>query len=246
MGQKVNPIGLRIGVNHDWSSHWYANKKDYATNLKQDHMIRGYLTPRIQDSMLSHIDIDRVKGAVTITIFCGRPGAVMGQEGANLKALKAGLLKYVGLSDVKIGLVDVKIPDLDAKIVARNMANQLEARATSRKVQKNALSAMMRAGALGCKTMVKGRINGAEIARSEQYREGVLSLHTLSQNVDYAHAEAKTTYGRIGCKVWIALPDKEKLESLSKTSERNSRSARRPMRSGEKRERSAAPTKKGE
>ncbi len=246
MGQKVNPIGLRIGINHDWSSHWYANKKEFAKYLEQDHKIRSYFASRIEESMLSHIDIERVNGAVTVTIFCGRPGVVMGQEGANLKALKAGLLKEVGLSDIKIALVDIKIPDLDAKIVARNMDNQLEARSSSRIVQKRAIQAMMRAGALGCKTMIKGRVNGAEIARSEQYREGVLSLHTLSQNIDYAHVEARTTYGRLGCKVWIALPDKEKLESLSKSQERGAHGARRPQKSGERRQKSAPASKKGE
>lgn len=247
MGQKVNPIGLRIGITRDWSSHWYANKKEFPVYVEQDNKIRKYLSSRIQDSMLSRIDIERVKGAVTVTILCGRPGAIMGQEGANLKALKAGLLKEIGLKDIKISIVDVKIPDLDANIVARNMANQLEARSSSRVVQKRAIQSIMRAGALGCKTMVKGRVNGAEIARSEQYNEGVLSLHTLTQNIDYAHAEAKTTYGRLGVKVWIALPDKEKLETLSRNQERSRHNDRRPAKSnGPKREKSAPAAKKGE
>lgn len=217
MGQKVNPIGLRIGINRDWSSHWYAAKKDFPAYLAQDNLIRKYLTPKVKDSFLSRIDIDRVKDQVTVTIVCSRPGVVLGQEGANLKVLKEGLLKATKLSDVKISVVAVELPDLDANVVAQNLASQLEARASSRMAQKRAVQTIMRAGAKGCKTMISGRVNGAEIARSEQYREGVLSLHTLSQNIDYALCEAHTTYGRLGCKVWISLPSKEELEALARS-----------------------------
>lgn len=136
MGQKVNPIGLRIGINRDWSSHWYAAKKDFPAYLAQDNLIRKYLTPKVKDSLLSRIDIDRVKDQVTVTIVCSRPGVVLGQEGANLKVLKEGLLKATKLSDVKISVVAVELPDLDANVVAQNLASQLEARASSRMAQK--------------------------------------------------------------------------------------------------------------
>lgn len=249
MGQKVNPIGLRIGINRDWSSRWYADDKSFAKNLDQDIKIRRFIEPRVQGSQLSRIDIDRVKGCVTVTIFCGRPGAIMGQDGADLKALKAALLKHIGLEDIKISIVEIRHPDLDAHIMAQNMATQLEARSSSRIVQKRAIQTMMKSGAKGCKTMIKGRVNGAEIARSEQYREGVLGLHTLDQNIDYALAEAKTTYGRLGCKVWIALPSKEELEVLARNQEsrnRNRYDRRGPRNNNSRDHRSPAPAKKGE
>lgn len=251
MGQKVNPIGLRIGINRDWSSHWYADKKEFSKFLDQDIKIRRYILPRVEAGQLSRIDIDRVKGSLTVTIFCGRPGAIMGQDGADLKALKAGLLKELKLEDIKISIVEVKHPDLDANIVAKNMASQLEARTSSRMVQKRAIQSMMRAGAKGCKTMIKGRVNGAEIARSEQYREGVLGLHTLSQNIDYALAEAKTTYGRLGCKVWIALPTPEELANMKPQDNRHRFDRRGPRNSGPRGQGAARPserktTQKGE
>ena len=206
MGQKVNPNGLRIGINKDWSSRWFANDKEYSNYLKVDMQIRDYLEPKCQEGMLSRIDIERIKGAINVIIVCARPGAIIGQDGANIKALKEGLSKILGATEVKLTIAEIKNPDLDATLVAKNIAHQLEARASFRVAQKKSIQTMMKAGAKGCKTMVKGRIGGAEIARTEQYREGTLSLHTLSQDIDYGFAEAATTYGRIGVKVWIARP----------------------------------------
>lgn len=208
MGQKVNPNGLRIGISKNWSSRWYANKKDFANYLVVDMKIRNYLEPKLQDALLSHIDIERIKKFISVSVFVARPGVVIGQNGENIEALKKGLAKELGIADdqLKISVVEIKNPDLDAMLVAKSIAKQLEERASFRIVQKKAIQRVMRAGALGVKTMVKGRVGGAEIARSEHYKEGVLSLHTLENNIDYALAEAATTYGRLGCKVWISLP----------------------------------------
>jgi small subunit ribosomal protein S3 len=206
MGQKVNPNGLRIGIIKDWSSRWYANNKDFSKYLVVDMKIRNYLEPKLEEAQLSHIDIERIKGTITVSIFVGRPGVVIGQDGANVKTLKDGLLKLIGVDDIKLNIVEIKNPDLDAVLVAKSIAKQLEERASYRVVQKKAIQNVMRAGARGCKTMVKGRVGGAEIARTEQYREGTLSLQTLTQDIDYGFAEAKTTYGRLGVKVWISMP----------------------------------------
>jgi small subunit ribosomal protein S3 len=206
MGQKVNPNGMRIGINKDWSSRWYANKKDYSKYLLVDLKIRRFLEPKLKDAMLSHIDIERIKGTITVSVFVARPGVVIGQDGSNIKALKEQLLKLIGADDIKLTIVEIKNPDLDAQLVAQSIAKQLEERASFRVAQKKALQNVLKAGAKGCKTMVKGRVGGAEIARTEQYREGTLSLQTLSQDIDYGFAEAATTYGRLGVKVWISKP----------------------------------------
>lgn len=214
MGQKVNPNGLRLGINRDWNSHWYADKKHYASYLKEDIDIRKYLEPKLDkaDAGLSHIDIERIKNDITITIHVSHPAIVIGQDSANLKTIKADLAKLLkrNADSVKITIVEVKNPDLDAVLVAKDIAKQIEQRASFRVVQKKAIQRVMRAGAKGCKTMSKGRLGGAEIARYEEYRDGVLSLHTLRQPIDYAHVDAHTTYGVIGIKVWIALPENYK------------------------------------
>ncbi len=214
MGQKVNPNGLRLGINRDWNSHWYADKKHFASYLKEDIDIRRYLEPKLDkaDAGLSHIDIERVKNDITITIHVSHPAIVIGQDSANIKKIKADLVKILNKNadNIKIAIVEVKNPDLDAVLVAKDIAKQIEQRASFRVVQKKAIQRVMRAGAKGCKTMSKGRLGGAEIARYEEYRDGVLSLHTLRQAIDYAHVDAHTTYGVIGIKVWIALPDNYK------------------------------------
>ncbi len=211
MGQKVNPNGLRLGINRDWSTHWYADKKTYATYLNEDVKIRRYLDQKIGnfDAGVSRVDIERVKNVVTITILTSHPAIVIGQDSAQIKAIKADLRKILHKNDdeIEISLVEVKNPDLDAMLIAKDIANQIINRASYRIVQKKALQRVMRAGALGVKTMTKGRIGGAEIARYEEYREGTLSLHTLRQPIDYAYYPANTTYGVIGVKVWIALPE---------------------------------------
>ncbi len=211
MGQKVNPNGLRIGINRDWSSHWYADKKNFASCLDEDIKIRGYLEPLLNkiDAGLSRIDIERIKDHITVTVLVSHPAIVIGKDSEQINAIKAKLSKILKKDGKKIdvAIVEIKNPDLDAMLVAKDIAKQLQERASYRVVQKKALQRVMRAGAKGCKTMTKGRIGGAEIARYEEYREGVLSLHTLRQPIDYAYTPCNTTYGVIGVKVWIALPD---------------------------------------
>lgn len=211
MGQKVNPNGLRIGINRDWSSHWYADKKNFASCLDEDIKVRGYLEPLLDkiDAGLSRIDIERIKDNITISIFVSHPAIVIGKDSEQINAIKAKLVKILKKDSKKINIsiVEIKNPDLDAMLVAKDIVKQLQERASYRVVQKKALQRVMRAGAKGCKTMTKGRIGGAEIARYEEYREGVLSLHTLRQPIDYAYTPCHTTYGVIGVKVWIALPD---------------------------------------
>ena len=217
MGQKVNPIGLRVGVSRNWNSRWYANKKDFASLLNEDVKIRKYLTAKLKDALLSHIEIERSKGVCTVSIFTARPGVVLGQEGANIKELQKKVNK-LATGEVKLSVVEVKNPSLDANIVAQDMAKQLEERASFRNVQKKAIQRVMKAGAVGVKTAVSGRLAGADIARTEGYKEGVVSLHTLRMDVDYALAEADTTYGKLGCKVWISrgLAKRVKKESDKK------------------------------
>lgn len=204
MGQKVNPVGLRVGITRDWNSRWYANKKDFASLLNEDVKIRKFLTAKLKDALLSHVEIERVKDVVTVSIFTARPGTVLGQDGANIKEITKKLTKLTNGKNVKVSVVEVKNPSLDANIVAQDMAKQLEERASFRNVQKKAIQRVMKAGAVGVKTAVSGRLAGADIARTEGYKEGVVSLHTLRMDVDYALAEADTTYGKLGCKVWIS------------------------------------------
>ena len=218
MGQKVNPIGLRVGISRDWNSKWYANNKDFASLLNEDVKIRKYLTAKLKDALLSHVEIERVKDVVTVSIFTARPGSVLGQDNANIKEITKKLTKLANGKNVKVSVVEVKNPSLDANIVAQDMAKQLEERASFRNVQKKAIQRVMKAGAVGVKTAVSGRLAGADIARTEGYKEGVVSLHTLRMDVDYALAEADTTYGKLGCKVWISrgLANKAKKESDKK------------------------------
>lgn len=179
MGQKVNPNGLRIGINRDWSSHWYADKKNFASCLDEDIKIRGYLEPLLNkiDAGLSRIDIERIKDHITVTVLVSHPAIVIGKDSEQINAIKAKLSKILKKDGKKIdvAIVEIKNPDLDAMLVAKDIAKQLQERASYRVVQKKALQRVMRAGAKGCKTMTKGRIGGAEIARYEEYREGVLS-----------------------------------------------------------------------
>ena len=218
MGQKVNPIGLRVGVSRNWNSRWYANKKDFASLLNEDVKIRKYLTAKLKDALLSHVEIERVKDVVTVSVFTARPGSVLGQDNANIKEITKQITKIANSKNVKVSVVEVKNPSLDANIVAQDMAKQLEERASFRNVQKKAIQRVMKAGAVGVKTAVSGRLAGADIARTEGYKEGVVSLHTLRMDVDYALAEADTTYGKLGCKVWISrgLANKAKKESDKK------------------------------
>ena len=203
MGQKVNPVGLRVGVNRDWDSKWYASDKEFATFLHEDIKVREYLEKEVKDAALSTVEILRVKDKVEVNLNVARPGVVVGQDGKRVEEISKQVKKICHGKEVKINVVEVKNPDLDAKLIAQSIAAQLEARASFRTVQKKAIQRVMKAGAKGIKTSVSGRLAGADIARSEGYSEGVVPLHTLRADIDYATAEAHTTYGRLGVKVWI-------------------------------------------
>ena len=207
MGQKVNPVGMRIGVNRNWTSRWYANDQQYHVFLNEDIKIREYLIKELKDAMLSHVEIERQttdKGNnVIVMVFVARPGVVIGQEGANINRIKTELGKLVHNATLRIDVIEVKNPDVDATLVAQSIAKQLEERVSFRTAPKKAIQRVRKAGSKGCRTLVSGRLGGAEIARSEGYKDGIIPLHTLRSDIDYAIAEAATTYGRIGVKVWI-------------------------------------------
>jgi small subunit ribosomal protein S3 len=212
VGQKVNPVGLRIGIIKDWESKWYAGK-DFADLLHEDLKIREYITKRLKDASVSKVEIERAANRVNVTVHTAKPGMVIGKGGTEVEALRKALNQLTG-KRVHINILEIKRADLDAKLVAENVARQLENRVSFRRAQKQVIQRAMRAGAKGIKTMVSGRLGGADIARSEQYSEGTVPLHTLRADIDYAHAEADTTYGKLGVKVWIykgeVLPTKKK------------------------------------
>lgn len=201
MGQKINPVGLRVGVIRDWESKWYAGK-DYANLLHEDIKIREYLENRLRIAAVSSIEIERAANRVNITIHTGKPGMVIGKGGSEVEALRKSLNSLTG-KRVHINIVEVKKVDLNAKLVADNIARQLESRISFRRAQKQTLQRAMRSGAKGIKTQVSGRLGGADIARAEHYSEGTVPLHTLRADIDYGTAEADTTYGKLGVKVWI-------------------------------------------
>ena len=202
MGQKVSPIGFRVGVNKDWESKWYAKKSEFGDMLNKDIKIRKYLAKNMKDAGIASVLIERKNDRCDVTINTSKPGVIIGRGGEDIEKLRKALSKAVG-EDIHVSIVEVKNPDLCAKLVADNIAAQIEARAPFRSAQKRAIRNTMKAGAKGIKTMVSGRLAGAEMARSEFYVEGTVPLHTLRADVDYAHSEADTTYGKIGVKVWI-------------------------------------------
>ena len=230
MGQKVNPIGMRIGINKDWESKWYASKSEVPALLHEDLMIRkevfnyyekdiypkGTDPKTIKDHGISKIEIERTKTKIMLTIFTSRPGLVIGKEGANKAGLVEKLQKLTGKT-IFLSVVEITNPNIDATLVARNIARQLENRASFRRVQKKAIQDAMKSGAKGIKTSISGRLGGAEMARREGYSEGTVPLHTLRADIDYAVAEANTTYGKLGIKVWICkgeiLPSKKNKEA---------------------------------
>jgi len=218
VGQKVNPVGLRIGVIRDWESKWFAGK-DYSTLLHEDIKIREYVTKRLSDASVSKIEIERAANRVNITIHTAKPGMVIGKGGTEVEALRKALNQLTG-KRVHINILEIKKADLDAKLVAENIARQLENRISFRRAQKQTIQRAMRAGAQGIKTQVSGRLGGADIARAEHYSEGTVPLHTLRADIDYGTAEADTTYGKLGVKVWIyrgeVLPTKKKTEEGGK------------------------------
>jgi len=211
MGHKINPVGFRVGVGRGWNSRWYANKKDFSTYLLEDVAIRRYLDKELKEALISHIDIERQKTDkgtnVTVISHVARPGVVIGQDGANVNRLTKHLQKIVKSGNFKLDVVEVKAPDLDARLVALSIAKELEQRASFRTAQKKAIQRVKKAGAKGVKTLVTGRLGGAEIARGEGYHEGIIPLHTLRSDIDFAKVEAHTTYGRLGVKVWICRGD---------------------------------------
>jgi small subunit ribosomal protein S3 len=213
MGQKVHPVGMRVGIIRDWDSKWYADK-EYANYLHEDIKIRKLLETKLVEAAVSKIEIMRTKDVVIININAARPGVVIGQDGKNMEALNKAVAKITKNKKVEMTVVEIKQPDLDALLVAKSIAAQLEQRASFRTVQKKAMQRVMKAGAKGVKTLVSGRLGGNDIARSEGYSEGVVPLHTLRADIDFAKAEAATTFGRIGVKVWICrgyvLPKKDK------------------------------------
>lgn len=202
MGQKVNPAGLRLGINKDWTAKWYAPNKDFSKALENDMKIRKFLAKKLKNAAVSSVSIERSNKKTEVKISTAKPGVVIGHGGEEIEKLKTELNKLVG-EEIQISILEVKNPDLDAKLVAENIANQIENRGSYRMAQKRAIRNTMRAGAKGIKTLCSGRLNGAEIARSEGYNEGTTPLHTLRADIDYATAEADTTYGKIGVKVWI-------------------------------------------
>jgi len=201
MGQKVNPIGLRLGINRTWNSRWYADK-GYGEKLHDDIKLRGYIEKRLSQAGVSRIVIERQAKKARVTIHSARPGVVIGKKGADIEKLRQDLIKLTG-EDVNLNIVEVRKPEIDAKLVAENISQQLERRVAFRRAMKRAVQSAMRLGAEGIRINCGGRLGGAEIARTEWYREGRVPLHTLRADVDYGTATAKTTYGTCGVKVWI-------------------------------------------
>ncbi len=212
MGQKVHPTGLRVGVIKDWSSKWYANSKDFADNLVEDQKIRKFLKKKLFIAGISEIEIERTAKLVKINLYTAKPGIVIGKGGAEVENIKSEVSKLIG-KDVNLNIVEVKDFDTNAQLVAENIAGQLEKRVSFRRAMKQCMQKAMKSGALGIKTSVSGRLGGADMARTEFYKEGTIPLQTLRADIDYGFAEADTTYGKIGVKVWIykgeVLPTKK-------------------------------------
>ncbi|MBQ8932975.1 MAG: 30S ribosomal protein S3 [Lachnospiraceae bacterium] len=213
MGQKVNPHGLRVGVIKDWDSRWFAEGKDFSDNLVEDYNIRKFLKKKLEAAAISKIDIERAADRVKVIIYTAKPGVVIGKGGAEIDKLKAEIQKYTS-KKLFVDIKEIKRPDKDAQLVAESIASQLENRVSFRRAVKQAMQRTMRAGALGIKASVGGRLSGADIARTEFYSEGTIPLQTIRADIDYGFAEADTTYGKLGVKVWIykgeVLPQKKK------------------------------------
>lgn len=204
MGQKVNPHGLRVGVIQGWNAQWYASKKDFADFLVEDHKIREFIKRKYYTFGISKTTIDRAQGKVTVNIYTSKPGMLIGIKGAGVEQLKKELTKIVKKErTIYINVLEVKKPDMDAQLVAENIAAQIEKRASFRRTMKQSMGRVMRSGAKGVKITVSGRLDGAEIARSESYHDGSMPLQTLRADIDYAEAEANTTFGKIGIKIWV-------------------------------------------
>ena len=215
MGQKVSPHGLRVGIIKDWSSTWYANKQEYSNNLIEDHKIRTYLKDTLKASGIDRIEISRKAENIKVDIYTAKPGMIIGKGGAEIEKLKTELLAYTD-KKVLVDIKEIKRPDVDAQLVAENIATQLENRISFRRAMKSVMSRTMKSGALGIKTACSGRLGGADMARTEFYSEGTIPLQTLRADIEYGFAEANTTYGKVGVKVWIyngeVLPTKANQE----------------------------------
>jgi small subunit ribosomal protein S3 len=205
MGQKVNPLGIRLGITRDWTSKWYASKKLFPQLVHTDFRVREFLKKRLADASVSRVLIERAAKKVNITIQTARPGIVIGKKGEDIDKLRGETARLLGmpLADVRLNIAEIRKPELDAQLVAESIAQQIEKRVMFRRAMKRAVMSTMRSGALGIKVRMSGRLNGSEIARTEWYREGRIPLHTFRADIDYGLAEARTTYGVIGIKVWI-------------------------------------------
>ena len=203
MGQKVNPHGLRVGIIKDWDSRWFVEKKDFAVNVKEDNEIRNVLKKKYYQAAISKIAIEKAASKITITIFTARPGVLIGKQGSEIEIIKKTVAKICKGKQISINISEVKKPDADAQLVAEGIATQLEKRVSFRRAMKQAIGRSMRSGIKGVKVTVSGRLDGAEIARSESYHEGSIPLQTLRADIDYGFAEAHTTFGVIGIKCWI-------------------------------------------
>jgi len=205
MGQKVNPVGIRLGITRDWTSKWYAGKKQFPLLVHTDFRVREFLKKRLSDASVSRVQIERAAKKVNITIQTARPGIVIGKKGEDIEKLRAETAKLLGMAvaDVRLNISEIRKPELDSQLVAESIAQQIEKRVMFRRAMKRAVMSTMRSGALGIKVRMSGRLNGSEIARTEWYREGRIPLHTFRADIDYGLAEARTTYGVIGIKVWI-------------------------------------------
>jgi small subunit ribosomal protein S3 len=202
MGQKVNPHGMRVGVIRDWNARWFAKKSDFAANIKEDNVIRKQLKKELFPAGISKIETERAASRLTVNIYTAKPGILIGKGGQGVEILKKKLSLQTG-KNVIVNVIEVKHPDIDAQLVAENIASQLERRISFRRAMKQCIGRAMKGGALGIKTICAGRLGGAEIARSEKYHEGSIPLQTIRADIDYGFAEATTTYGKIGCKVWV-------------------------------------------
>ncbi len=206
MGQKVNPVGIRLGITKTWNSKWYADKKDYSALLQEDIRIQEYIKSHMKHAGIARMEVERAAQKVKVSIYASRPGIIIGRRGESADALKDELVKLCG-REITVNIKEVKRPEVEAQLVAENIATQLERRIAFRRVIKRALASALRMNILGCKIMVGGRLNGAEMSRSEWVREGRVPLHTLRADIDYGTAEANTTFGLIGVKVWVYKGD---------------------------------------
>ncbi len=224
MGQKVNPLGIRLGITRDWTSKWYASKKQFPQHVFTDFRVRRFLRARLSEASVSRIHIERAAKKVNITIQTARPGIVIGKKGEDIEKLRQETARLLGMviGDVRLNIAEIRKPELDAQLVADSIAQQIEKRVMFRRAMKRAVMSTMRSGALGVKVRVSGRLNGGEIARTEWYREGRIPLHTFRADIDYGLSESRTTYGVIGVKVWIfkgEVFDKAQIERVAAEAE---------------------------